>query len=356
MPKHHILEGRLETAQLAALEGGGQLFPARDDEGPFVLVCGSRISTFWPKDSRRHGMVQTIASQLGYDPHIATTGRIIRWLVDDILALNYKDTYFCQKWRGLAINGSHWHYQYVKPGTYEYAMEVDLKSAYWAAFASQPTCLLNQHKAFIDDNGALESLNNIIKTLPKSFRLALLGTFSSWRQSYFTRKPNDKGGKELIFKRRNNIKYGGLFNATHRAILKVYKVMEVLHKICGDDVIRIHTDGILLDCTNGMKWEAQLEDFIHKQGFDYTIKSNGSAWIDNINCGIVGNKCIGSKQIVADKMRTSGATLKRNPEAPDLGRFAAGLPPSPCPQIRMNPATIYTQTALPLTADDGLYL
>lgn len=356
MPKHIITQGCLETAQLSVLNEGGQLFPARDDDGPFVHVCGSRITTFWPKDSRRRGLVITMAKQLGFDPNLATTGRLIRWLVDEIIGVDYKNTYFCHKWRALAINGSHWHYQYVRPGSYDYAMEIDLKSAYWAAFTSQPSCLLNQHKQFIDDSKALESLDTIVNTLPKSFRLALLGTFSSWRQGYFKRQVNAKGEQELKFKQRNSIKYGGLFNATHRAILKVYKVMEILHKICGDDVIRIHTDGILLDCTNGMRWEAQLEDFILSQGFDYTIKSNGSAWIDSINCGIVGAKCIGSKRILIDKIRASGTRLKRTPEAPDLGRFSAGLPSSKPSEVSVNPATVYTQTALPLTTDDGLYV
>lgn len=347
MTTHIVGRGTFETAQLALSKKGGQLFPARDDDGPFIHVVGSTVYTYWPENSKRRGYVMELAKKLGFDPNIATTSRLIRFLLDDVMTVPYKDTYFDVKWRGLALKGDHWHYLHCIPGKYEYCIEVDLKSAYWAAFTSQPTMLLGQHKTWIDDGGALASFDTLMQDLPKAFRLAFLGSLASWRHSYWTKDKKDPSGDTLILKQQTQIKYGAAFNATHRAILKVWKMMEAIHKITGNDCVRIHTDGVILNCMNGMPWESQLEDFILGQGFDYSIKASGDTWLMDVNSGIIGRKIMGAHCMVADAARSQGVKINLKAEAPKMERFCLDeLPTGELSEVNMNPGGVATQTTL----------
>lgn len=346
---HHIIgTGDLSAAQLLLCNEGGQLYPARDSHGPFVLTRGSIITTLWPLQSPRRGKVIEMAKTLGYDPKIATTGRLVRHLVDNIVSLPYKETYFEAKWRGLAEKGCHWHYLHCKPGTYEYCIEIDLVSAYWTALMSQPSILLGAGGKFLDDGGCLEQLNSMVGLLPKAFRLALVGSMASWRQTYFVRDKTDPKMNQITTKTRHEIKYGAAFNAVHRAILKVWKVMEICHKIVGEDCVRIHTDGITVNCMNGMPWEQQLEDFILSQGFSYTIKAQGNTWINDVNSAIVGRKVIGVPSIVAKEAKERGIKIRLDAPVPQsLFLKEEDLPTTPSAQVDMVPARVYTQTSLP---------
>lgn len=348
MPRHIIDAGDLSSAQLLLTQKGGQLYPARDSHGPFVITRGSIITTLWPPNSPRRGKVIEMARTLEYDPHIATTGRLVRHLLDDIVRLEYKPTYFEPKWRGLAEKGNHWHYLHCVPGSYEYCIEIDLVSAYWTALMTQPSILLSKDANFLDDGGALSSLNSMVGLLPKAFRLALVGSIASWRQTYFVRDKNDPTNSMISTKTRHEIKYGAAFNAVHRAILKVWKVMEICHKIVGKDCVRIHTDGITVNAMNGMAWERQLEDFILSQGFDYTVKAQGNTWINDVNSAIVGRKVIGVPSIVAREAKERGIKINLNAPAPhSLFLKVEELPTPPTTEVNMVPAWVETQTSLP---------
>lgn len=352
MTRHIIQKGTFETAQLALSKKGGQLFPARDDDGPFIHVVGSVVTTYWPEHSKRRGYVMELAKQLGFDPNIATTSRLIRFLLDDVMTVPYENTFFDIKWRGLALKGNHWHYLHCIPGKYEYCIEIDLVSAYWTAFTSQPSMLLGQHKTWIDDGGALESFKVLMLGLPKPFRLAFLGSLASWRHSFWTKDKKDPTGASLVLKQRTEIKYGAAFNATHRAILKVWKMMEAIHRLTGSDCVRIHTDGIILDCTNGMKWEAELEDFILGQGFDYSVKASGDTWLMDVNSGIIGRKIMGAHCMVADAARASGIKINLNAPAPEMSRFSPlELPTPEGTEVGVNPTRVDAQTSLNFGVD-----
>lgn len=345
--KYVTLSGSREAAELHLLRTGGQLYPGRSQDHPSTVVCGSVVTTYWPPGSKLRGQVIEIAKVLGQEAEHATVGRLGRTLVNDILQLPYQGTYFGLKWRSLAIGGTHWHYQHVRPGKYEYAMEIDLRSAYFASLVSQESLLLNQHGQWLDDNGALENLKTLMPLLPKPFRLALLGQIASWRNYYYTVDKTNPDASSLILKCRKQIKFGAAFNAVHRAILHVYKTMERCHLIIGDDCVRVHTDGMIVDCCNGMKWESELDDFLRAQGFEYSIKGQGSTWLYGLNCGIIGRKVMGVRTEVAGLAREAGVKIDLNATIPRPSIFLPEeLPAGVGSQIDVNPAAVYSQTAL----------
>lgn len=347
--KYVTLSGSLEAAQLELIRSGGQLYPGRSRDHPSTVVCGSVVTTYWPPGSRIRGQVMELAKTLGQDPEHATTGRLGRALLNDIIALPYKKTFFGLKWRQLAIGGAHWHYQHVTPGKYEYAMEIDLRSAYFASLSTQPSLLLSQHGDWMDDCGALESLKVLVPHLPKSFRLALLGQMASWKNYYYVVDKASDNPSELILKTRKQIKFGAAFNAVHSAILRVYKTMKKCHEIVGSDCIRIHTDGMIVDCCNGMPWENELDDFLKSMQFDYSIKGQGNTWIYGLNCGIIGRKVMGVKTEVAAIARANEVRINLNAEAPRMSIFAGSAVPAPITsEVGVNSVAIPTQAALDL--------
>jgi hypothetical protein len=268
--------------------------------------------------------------------------------VDNVLAIPYKDTFFESKWQRLAKDGQHWHYLYAKPGLYDWAVEVDVKSAYWSAFMTGRSTLLGNGGEWIDDGGLLEQFGILMDTLPKWLRVSMLGQLSSWRSSYFVASPSRADFFGLEQKFRYGIKHGALFNATHRAILLVYKFMQRLHHVLGDKVLRIHTDGIIIDCSDGMEWEQLLIDEFDRLGFEFSIKGFGHCWITDVNSVVLGSQIRGCKRFIVDDMRNAGAKIDRFRAPPSDHQWFSTIPASETADIGMEPIAVETQTTLPL--------
>jgi hypothetical protein len=348
MTKHIIATGDFQEGCRKVHAEGGQLMPQRSPMHPVVHMRGSRCTTLWPEKSPMRGRVMQLAFQVGYDPHIATSGRLCRHIVDDVLRIPYKETYFEERWQALARGGQHWHYLYAKPGLYNWGVEIDVKSAYWASFMSGKSCLLGNGGKWIEDDGILEQFGIIMDTCPKWLRVSMLGQLSSWRSSFFVADPSKADFYGLEQRYRYNIKHGALFNATHRAIARVYKFMQRLHEILGDKTLRIHTDGIIIDCSNGMGWENELLDEFDKWGFDYSIKGFGHCWITDVNSVVLGQQVRGCKRYIADDMRNAGAKIDKFRAPPSPHRWFDELPAGVVADIDMEPISVVTQTSPPL--------
>lgn len=83
-----------------------------------------------------------------------------------------------------------WHYLYLAPDPMNYVVELDIKSAYFTAFLSQPTMLLNdpgvpRKLCFIGDGGAMNKLREINPELPNWFRFRMLEIIGSHELEYY---------------------------------------------------------------------------------------------------------------------------------------------------------------------------
>lgn len=348
MVKHIVIKGEFQAGVRLLHEKGGQLMPVRTEDHPAIHVCGQRVTTIWPPQSRLRGQVMEMAKIVGFDPDVATTGRIVRHIVEDILKIPYKNIEPDPKFAALARKGNHWHYLHANPGLYSYAVELDVKSAYWSSLMTGKSSLLSPGRLWEDDGGLLEELDSIIGLFPKSVRLAALGGWASWRNSFWVPDRNSSEDWKIIMKSRENIKYGGLFNSSHRAILRTWKFMEAIHKLLGDRVLRIHTDGVVIDCSDGMDWEDSVEELFRLWRYDYSVKGFGHCWIHDVNSGVLGTKIVGGKRFIIEEAKKAGIKLYPRRQPPIDHRWFLTSPATESTEVSVNPVTVETQTSLPL--------
>lgn len=300
---HEELEGDYLTAYSDVLEGGGQLYPGTGNDSPNVVVRGKLVRTYWKPNSRRRAETHDLARWMGVEPYAATGGRLARHLVENVLKLPYRTTFWNRRYKELAVKGEHWHYCMVAPNESCMGAEFDLKSAYFTSLAQGKTLLYHEGRGYVDDEGALEMLIELVPHLPKWFRLQLLGCLASWNMQFLTRskKPGEEG--ILVQKKVFKISYGAAFNAVHRAILRNYKIMERVHEFGGEHIKRMHTDSFFLSWECPVETEQKIFDYLEKTGCRVDVKGSGRAYFFDLNCGFVGNKLVGSPTDVKENMK-----------------------------------------------------
>lgn len=349
MTKIEIVTGDWGDATDHLYKFGGQLFPTRSKEHSISHVRGAISTTFWPAHSPVRGRTMLLADQLGYDPHTATTSRLAKHVTNTLCQIPHKGTEMGWKWKRLARGGKHWHYLYHQPGLYDWAVELDVKSAYWASFLTGESTLLGPDDRWIDDGGAFEHLKAIMDIAPKTFRVAWLGSVASWRSSWYTRALDPKGRWTLERKERETWKFGALGSAAHRAIARTWGFMSEVHKLLREDTLRIHTDGVIVNCTNGMDWEEPLDKLFKAWGLDYSIKGFGHCWIQNSNSCVLGKKVAGIPKQIAEDAKRAGVQVIYDKKPPHEHRFWSAYPAGIDPDVEVDPVPIETQTALPLS-------
>lgn len=324
------LVGDYATAYADVAVNGGQLYPGNGKDSANVVVRGRNCFVYWKIDSRRHQEVKELCQFFNIDSNCMTGGRLARYLINDVLELPYKDTFWSKRYRTLARQGNHWHYTHVIPWQQHLGVEFDIKSAYMSSFLQFPTLLYKEGVGYLPDNNAMEGLRVIIPTVPKWFRLQLLGCLASWRFGFLTKDKKSLDSSELIYKSIQKITFNAAFNTAHRAILRTFKVMEKIHKIGGQHIKRIHTDSFFLSWECPEEIENEIWSFLESKGLEVSVKGSGEAFFFDLNTGFIGKKFVGSALDVASLMRENG--VKRKPKTHEeqlIERFG--------PKISTNP-------------------
>lgn len=317
--KKIVTEGTLETALVHLRDRGGQVFPGRAGSDSITWMLGSRQTIFWKPKSKRRNEIFQLATDLGYpDPELATGGGLVKYVLE-LAGCDYKGTYFDPHWRNIAKRGEHWHYMHCDKGKHGYVIECDIKSAYWRMFANAPSCLVAGKRTYLDDGGALINLNAIMTETPKWFRLIFLGVLASWRMQYYTRNPDTNSDDTFLLKERFQIKYGALFNATHRAIRRLHFVMSEAHEMLEDACVRIHTDGFFIKSTHFASHWLACEEFLMRCGLECGVKRAGDCWLQDINCGWIGTYPVGSRLDASDAIRSAGEKIRKRTHWEMLG-------------------------------------
>jgi hypothetical protein len=299
----------------ALLSSGGQMFSGDSKDGCHVVNRGSICSTFWEPFSAKKGKVTEACLTFGYDPYAMTGGRLCRKIIDDIIELPYKNTYYSNTYRDLAKDGYHWHYQHCELGSQGYVVEVDLDAAYMTQFLRLPSMILKDVNDFASDNGSMERLRDIMPLFPKWLRVQFLGVLASHSRQTLTRVMN---GDSYEVKRSicSSITYGASFNAAHRAILRVYKIMKHIHELAGEYCVRIHTDSFCLRSNTPKDILISIAEFLQKVEQPSNVKAYGKSYFFDLNSGIIGKKLIGSKLQVSQELKEVG--YKQSREDTDL--------------------------------------
>ena len=320
------LVGNYALAYDDVLRHGGQFYPGNGKDSANVVVRGKQCFTYWEPNSKRKAELKLLCDFLNISSEGQTGGRVARWLVDSVLNLPYQQTFWQRKYRKLAMCGNHWHYTFVVPKQRFIGIEVDLKSAYFNSLIAGKSLLFQDGKGYIEDNNSLEIINGLMPSLPKWFRLQLLGVLSSWRFFFYAKDKGNKDSKELKLKRFHKINYNAAFNATHRAILRNYKIMQRVHQIGGEHIKRMHTDSFFLELSCPEDVENQIWDYLKGKECVLDIKAAGLAYFFDLNTGFVGGKFVGSKIDVVDLMRQNDIKMKKQSLLPEvLDRFGAKI-------------------------------
>ena len=314
--------GDYMDAYTDVVQNGGQLYPGNGKDSANVVVRGKQVFVYWKSKSVRHREVVDICNFLGIDSHAMTGGRVARKLLNDILELPYKRTFWNKKYRSLAVSGKHWHYYHVVPNEVFYGAEFDLKSAYFASLIQCKTLLYAEGKGYLEDNGTLEAIRELVPYMPKWFRLQLLGCISSWNFRFMTRDKSKPDSSELVQKRICKITFNAAFNCVHRAILRNYKIMQKIHEIGGEHIKRMHTDSFFLSWECPVTTETLLFDYLKEKHCEVSVKASGKAFFFDLNTGFIGKKFVGSKLDVIELMRGSDIKMgKSDTPAKVLDRF-----------------------------------
>jgi hypothetical protein len=303
-------EGGYSAALSELLDKGGQLYGGDSEGGCTTVVRGCYVSRYWEPKSAKKGKMIEACQTFGYEPYGMTGGSLCRKILDDIICLPYKNTRFSNVYRDIAIKGTHWHYQHCVTGDHGKTIEYDLTSAYMTQFLRLPTMILLGKDEFSDDNGAMERLREIMPIFPKWLRVQFLGILASHQRTTITREKKDS---EWIIKKTQtpSITYGGAFNAAHRAILRVYRLMQKVHELSGNDCKRIHTDSFLLSQSISISKLQSIFDFLESNEQELQIKAIGRSYFFDLNEGLIGTKIIGCKPMVSTKLKVAKITQTR---------------------------------------------
>lgn len=312
-------EGGYTAALSELLTNGGQLYCGDSEDGCTSVVRGSKVFRYWSARSAKKGKMIEACQTFGYDPYGMTGGSLCRKIISEVLEIPYKGTSYSNVYRDLAKKGHHWHYQFIKTGDHGKCIEYDLSSAYMSQFLRLESTLIKDVNTFLDDNGAMERLKTIMPLFPKWLRVQFLGVIASHSRTYITRKKGENG-YEIEKKTQNSIAYGGAFNATHRAILRVYRIMERIHQIAGDYCVRMHTDSFTLKTCTPKNILLEIFDFLERNEQEVQIKGIGRAFFFDLNEGIIGSKLIGAKEIVSAQLHEINFKQSREPIEEEYAR------------------------------------
>lgn len=318
MKRYFTHEGGYIAALGYLRDNGGCLFPAKRHDGSSTVVIGDKIHTFWERDSLNRAKVQETARQFGFDPEHATGGRLAKWILRDICGLHTTKNPPDSRFLELARAGFHWHYTHVEVGRHQYLLEFDIVAAYMTSLLSQSSLKFSLLEGEKDDGGALDCLRQISSQLPKWLRLIIIGTIASHRMQYLTLTPGLNGYPNLKCHTVNKVEYGDAFNAVHRAIFRVYRTCENIHKLGGQHIKRMHTDSFALTGDCPVSIESDIFNYLDSCGFSYSCKSQGSAIFFNLNEGLIGSKFVGSRTAVREQWNA----LERKPKRFKLAKPA----------------------------------
>lgn len=305
MSKHVEITGSWAEACDIALTGGGQLYSGGDKNGPWTIVRGGLVTTVWPVNSPKKQKLIEACEIFGIEPYAMTGGRLCRKIIKEVIGLPYKGTRYCDKWRGIAKGGAHWHCTKIVPGVHGICYEFDIKSAYMVHYLKNETALLRSDGRYRPDAGFMDNLREIYVLMPKWLRLQLLGVMASHSRTFMERK-RTANGLVLDCKTVNAIEFGEAFNCVHSSILATYKTLSRVLELAGDYCVRAHTDSFTLKEETPADVQERIWEYLESREVEVSLKGIGRATFYDLNTGYIGLRFVGDKFAVVEDMRVHG--------------------------------------------------
>src|SRR4028119_2352393 len=356
---------------LKEMGDGAKLY---DSHNTISIVKGDKVLTYWKegKDNQKVKeetlkLAAQFAKESGKPEEFAsermTPGRLIRGFLKHIIKLKiegkakiYGDRYYyLAKQRQQLLqeddidevfsldevygftslpmreNVSHWHYLYLAANPVGYAIELDLTAAYLTSLLQEKTLFWYDpgkgrgNCFWLPDGGAMVRLREWSSELPKWFRLQMLGIMGSHQRNYSV----FQSGRIVAQSHGGGIKYGAAFNATHKAIYRVYQTMAEVAELVKDDLVRSHTDSFTLKTSMSRRQEALFLSSLADKGFKCSYKGIGWAHFWNIDMGILGMGKPKGNLMKLEELRKQDKVFVNPMPIEEYDRWAHWLPPLP---------------------------
>lgn len=282
---------------------GGQLFCGKGLDSASTVMSGKNVYTFWQPNSKSYAKCRQVAQDVGFPHEHFTSGRIGKYILKEVCGVKQEagkpDPIFIR----LARDGFHWHYTHIETGYHPYLMEFDLCAAYATSLGQYESLYFSMSQKTIADDGVMQNLRVALQSVPKWMRMILIGQLTSHRMTFATMPNRKQGDCKLKWTTISNIPYGYAFNQAHRAVLRVYRILEAIHRIGGIHVKRMHTDSFALSPEISPEAESEIFQYLDSQGFSYSLKAQGTAHFFCLNSGIIGRKFVGVPFEIRDSLK-----------------------------------------------------
>ena len=360
---------------LREMGDGARLY---DSHNTISIAKGQKVITWWKTDKDSQKVKQEtlrLAEQFAeisrkpeeFIPEKMTPGRLIRAFLEHVIKLKLEGKakiygeryYYLVKERQellreddldevisrdeiydftalpLRDNVSHWHYLYLNKNPSGYAIELDIKAAYFTSLLQEKTLIWYDpgkgggKPHWLNDGGAMDRLREYAPLLPKWFRLQMLGIIGSHELKYETYNYGNGGKRTQAHIDKGGIKYGAAFNVVHKAIYRVYDVMNEIAELVKDDLIRSHTDCFTVKTSMTRRTEAEMLSALAARGFELSCKGIGWAHFWDIDKGVLGRgKPKGRPEEIEDLVRKNNIIINYCP-IELFDRWSHWLPPIP---------------------------
>lgn len=290
---------------------GGQLFPGKGRDSSHTVNCGGSSYTFWEPNSKRYQQCRLLAEDVSFPHEHFTAGRIAKHIIENVCGINPKEGYPEKRFIQLAQDGFHWHYTHVETGYHPYLLEFDLCAAYATSLGQFDGIYFQMNPQKTSGHMEMENLRVALASVPKWMRMILVGQMAAHRMTFATMPNRKEGSVALKWQTIRSIKYGGAFNRTHQAILRVYRLLEAIHERGGDSIKRIHTDSFSLSADCPTDVEASIFGLLDDKGFSYSVKAQGTSHFFDLNSGIVGRKFVGVPFEIREQLRALPSKPRR---------------------------------------------
>lgn len=283
------------------------------------------VRYFWDLNNPKWQELDTIAAELCFPGDCPSWSRLSKYVYETHVTPHKSGIRCHRDFEKMAKLGCFWHFHRVVPGTHGNSFELDIKGAYAKSITNTDSLWLVSPFRSADDGGAMDKLKQLIPILPKKMRLCLIGFLSSNVMTHWRRDPDNPT------KLRKHSFYhcfdGGVFNRIHSSLAALYSFLHEMEMIACQDVIRIHTDSLLVKTTIPTKNLNALFRKAEKSGYELAVKGHGNAVLFDLNSGVIGGRIIGNPRSVLNQWDAYIKGVERESlRVAELDRRVAHLP------------------------------
>lgn len=254
------------------------------------------VKYFWDLNNPKWQELDTIAAQLGFTGDCPSWSRLSKFVYETHVTPHKSGIRTHRDFERMAHLGCFWHFHKVVPGSHGNTFELDVKGAYARSVTKADSLWLVAPFRSADDGGAMERFKALIPILPKKMRLCLIGFLSSNTMTHWRKHPTREGElkKHCFF----HCFDGGVFNRIHASLAGLFTFLEEMERIACQDIIRMHTDSLLVKTTISTKNLNALFRKAEQSGYELAVKGHGDAVLFDLNAGVIGGRIIGNPRSV----------------------------------------------------------